>query len=94
MITGLSNDRFIEIIDGVLPGERVVSEGNYSLQYLPAAEEPEPDAAPAHGDDGHAHEEAGAAAWWWLIGAAVAAGSIAALLLGLRVHARAAAGAR
>ncbi len=93
VITGLSNDRFIEIIDGVLPGERVVSEGNYSLQYLPATEEPEPDAAPAHGDDGHTHEEAGPA-WLWVIGSTIAAGSIAALLLGLRVRARAAGGAR
>ena len=84
---------YLGLVVGAKQGERVVSEGNYSLQYLPAAAEPEPDAAAAHGDDGHTHEEAGAA-WLWVIGSTIAAGSIAALLLGLRVHARAAGGAR
>ena len=39
VVTGLSDDRFVEVIDGVLPGDRVVSEGNYSLQFLPPASE-------------------------------------------------------
>ena len=98
VVTGLSNDRFVEVIDGVLPGERVVSEGNYSLQYLPAADEPETETAPAHGDaehadDGHSHGEAGTARPW-AIAAAIAVASIAALLLGRLVHARATSGAR
>lgn len=37
VVTGLSDDRFVEILEGVLPGERVVTEGNYSLQFLPPA---------------------------------------------------------
>ncbi len=35
VVTGLSDDRSVEILEGVLPGERVVTEGNYSLQFLP-----------------------------------------------------------
>ena len=37
VVTGLSDDRFVEILEGVLPGELVVTEGNYSLQFLPPA---------------------------------------------------------
>jgi len=41
LVLGVSNDRFVEVIDGLFPGERVVTEGNYSLQYLtPVAAEP------------------------------------------------------
>ncbi len=36
--TGLADDRFVEIVEGVLLGDRVVTEGNYSLQFLPSAE--------------------------------------------------------
>lgn len=43
VVTGLSDDRFVEILEGVLPGERVVVEGNYSLQFLPPAP---PESAP------------------------------------------------
>ncbi len=32
---GVSNDQYTEIIEGVLPGDRVVTSGNYQLQYLP-----------------------------------------------------------
>jgi len=48
--TGLADDRSVEIIEGVLPGERVVTEGNYSLQFLPPAAPTEEAAAsePAH----------------------------------------------
>lgn len=37
VVTGLSDDRWVEILDGVLPGDRVVTAGNYSLQFLPRA---------------------------------------------------------
>jgi multidrug efflux pump subunit AcrA (membrane-fusion protein) len=50
VVTGLSDDRFFEILEGVLPGERVVTEGNYSLQFLP----PVP---PEEATGEHAHEE-------------------------------------
>ncbi len=42
-----------EIIDGVFPGENVVVQGNYQLQYVTPAGQPAHDAA--GGDHGHAH---------------------------------------
>jgi membrane fusion protein, heavy metal efflux system len=40
LVLGVSNDRFVEVIEGLSPGEPVVTEGNYSLQYLrPISEE-------------------------------------------------------
>jgi len=48
---GLRDDRFIEIIDGVLPGDRVVTRGNYQLEYLEAAR----GEGSAAFDDGHGH---------------------------------------
>ena len=47
LVLGVSNDRFVEVIDGLYPGERVVTEGNYSLQYLtPVAEDEHEETAP------------------------------------------------
>ena len=34
---GASDDRFSEVLDGVLPGDRVVTAGGYQLQFLPPA---------------------------------------------------------
>lgn len=48
LVVGVSNDPFTEVIDGLYPGERVVTEGSYSLQYLtpiPAEEEGEIDSS-------------------------------------------------
>lgn len=74
LVTGASNDRFVEVIDGLYPGERVVVEGNYSLQYLtPVAEEPEDEdegTAPVGSGEEHAHS--GNPAWTmapWALGA-------------------------
>jgi cobalt-zinc-cadmium efflux system membrane fusion protein len=50
---GLRDDRFIEIIDGVLPGDRVVTRGNYQLQYVGGA------AAKIEDDHGHSHGPGG-----------------------------------
>lgn len=46
VVVGLRDDRFIEIIDGVLPGDRVVVRGNYQLQFV---------VDPAPVGDGHDH---------------------------------------
>jgi hypothetical protein len=51
VIRGLDDDQFVEIVEGVLPGDRVVTVGNYSLQFLPPYEEP------AHGDTSTQHDE-------------------------------------
>jgi RND family efflux transporter MFP subunit len=51
---GLRNDRFVEIIDGVLPGDRVVTRGSYQLQFVGAgAAKIEDDHS--HGPGGHQH---------------------------------------
>lgn len=34
VVTGLRDDRYIEIVEGVLPGDEVVTEGSYQLQYV------------------------------------------------------------
>jgi len=51
VVLGLRNDRFVEIIDGVLPGDRVVTRGSYQLEYLEAAR----GEGSAAFDDGHGH---------------------------------------
>lgn len=50
VVRGLDDDQFVEIVEGLLPGDRVVTVGNYSLQFLPAFEET------AHGEEGGAQE--------------------------------------
>lgn len=34
VVTGIRDDRYIEIVQGVYPGDRVVTEGAYQLQYV------------------------------------------------------------
>lgn len=34
VVTGIQDDKFIEIIEGVFPGDKVVTVGNYQLQYV------------------------------------------------------------
>lgn len=53
VVVGLRDDRFIEIIDGVLPGDHVVTRGNYQLQYVGGA------ATRIEDDHGHSHGPGG-----------------------------------
>jgi membrane fusion protein, heavy metal efflux system len=40
VVTGMENDKWIEIVEGVAPGDVVVTRGNYQLQFAkPAAPE-------------------------------------------------------
>jgi membrane fusion protein, heavy metal efflux system len=48
VITGIKDDQYIEIIEGVLPTEKVVTLGNYQLQYVTAIAKPEVAAESAH----------------------------------------------
>lgn len=34
VVVGMKDDRYSEIIEGVFPGDKVVTEGNYQLQYV------------------------------------------------------------
>jgi len=94
VVTGLSDDRWVEILDGVLPSERVVTAGNYSLQFLPPA--------PAESDTeagGERHTESDSTpppgslrvAPWLGVGAAAVIGAAAvslALFVGARIGRR------
>lgn len=57
VVVGLRNDRYIEIIEGVLPGDRVVTRGNYQLQYAGGGglQKIEDDHGHSHGPGGHQH---------------------------------------
>jgi membrane fusion protein, heavy metal efflux system len=58
VVVGMRDDRFIEIIEGVLPGDRVVTRGNYQLQYVSGgggARKIEDDHGHSHGPGGHKH---------------------------------------
>jgi membrane fusion protein, heavy metal efflux system len=34
IVIGIRDDQFVEIIEGILPGDKVVTAGNYQLQYI------------------------------------------------------------
>jgi membrane fusion protein, heavy metal efflux system len=57
VVVGNRDDRYIEIIEGVLPGDRVVTHGNYQLQYVGGggAQKIEDDHGHSHGPGGHKH---------------------------------------
>lgn len=58
VVVGLRDDRHVEIIEGVLPGDRVVTRGNYQLQYVgggAGAQKIEDDHGHSHGAGGHKH---------------------------------------
>ena len=52
LVLGVSNDRFVEVIEGLYPGERVVVEGSYALQYLVPIAEDDGEHAASHGAGG------------------------------------------
>lgn len=56
VVVGLRDDRHIEIIEGVLPGDLVVTRGHYQLQFVGAgAAKIEDDHGHDHGPGGHQH---------------------------------------
>ncbi len=56
VVVGLRGARDIEIIEGVLPGDRVVTRGNYPLQFVGVgAQKLEDDHGHSHGPGGHKH---------------------------------------
>ncbi len=100
LVLGVSNDRFVEVIDGLYPGERVVAEGNYSLQYLTPVAEEEEEREPADAvsaGDGEAHTHTEGPSWamaLWAIGALCAFAVAAMGVRMLRGRSRAAPEAR
>jgi membrane fusion protein, heavy metal efflux system len=57
VVVGNRDDRYVEIIEGVLPGDRVVTRGNYQLQYVGGggAQKIEDDHGHSHGPGAHKH---------------------------------------
>lgn len=48
VVTGIKDDQYFEIIEGILPTEKVVTLGNYQLQYVTSTAKPEVAAESAH----------------------------------------------
>ena len=48
VVTGIKDDQYIEIIEGILPTEKVVTLGNYQLQYVTGVAKPELGAESKH----------------------------------------------
>lgn len=70
VVVGMKDDRYVEVIEGVLPSDKVVTLGNYQLQYVttrkPVAKAPgefgtNAPAAPHNEEAASSHEHAGTA---------------------------------
>ena len=77
VVVGMKAGDQVEIVEGVLPGEKVVTQGNYQLQFAATTKKPEDAAAKPDemGHDGHDHGGGGEGAsafhvpsWAWAIG--------------------------
>jgi len=77
VVVGMKAGDQVEIVEGVLPGEKVVTQGNYQLQFAATAKKPEEAAAKPDeiGHEGHDHgsgSEGGFSlhipSWAWAIG--------------------------
>lgn len=58
VVTGIRDDQYVEIIEGIYPTDQVVTVGNYQLQYVTAA----PEAGAAVGEEDHSRHDHGAIA--------------------------------
>jgi multidrug efflux pump subunit AcrA (membrane-fusion protein) len=52
IVPGIRDDRFIEVLDGLVPGDRVVIRGAHGLTQLRGVGAPEPEMDDHHG---HSH---------------------------------------
>ena len=79
VVVGMKDDRFAEIIEGIFPGDKVVTLGNYQLQYVT----PKAPATADHDKVGATPEPAAASSASWIkrIGFWLAAAVIAFLLI-------------
>lgn len=64
VVAGVRDDRFVEIIEGVFPGDRVVTLGNYQLQYVTTRKAPAKAEGAAGHDEAAPHTDATAKAAW------------------------------
>ncbi len=49
VVTGIENDKWVEIVEGLAPGDLVVTQGNYQLQFAKPRVDPQAEAAKAAG---------------------------------------------
>lgn len=56
VVTGIKDDQYVEIVEGIFPSDKVVTLGNYQLQYVTT--KPKPKAGAAPGDADHATADA------------------------------------
>jgi multidrug efflux pump subunit AcrA (membrane-fusion protein) len=48
VVAGIKDDQYVEIVEGIFPAEKVVTLGNYQLQYVTSAAKPELGAESRH----------------------------------------------
>lgn len=94
VVVGLKDDRYVEVIEGVFPSDKIVTLGNYQLQYVTPSKPTatggtNAPAATAHTEstagveDGHSHASAAASPLLWMglaLGVLLLANLIAVLL--------------
>ena len=69
VVTGIKDDQYVEIVEGVFPSDKVVTLGNYQLQYVTSKPKPKAGAAAADADHATAdaaHHQPGWAILKWL----------------------------
>lgn len=50
IVTGIKDDQYVEIMEGIFPSDKVVTLGNYQLQYVTSKPKPKGDATAAEAD--------------------------------------------
>lgn len=64
VVTGIKDDQYVEIVEGVFPSDKVVTLGNYQLQYVTSKPKPAaPGAAVAKGEPAAAEGARSQPAW-------------------------------
>lgn len=81
VIRGLDDDQQVEIVEGLLPGDRIVTVGNYSLQFLPPYEEPAKSDTSALHHEPASHEVEHSNTTWRAAAALIAIAIAAAVVL-------------
>lgn len=66
VVTGISDDQYVEIIEGIFPSDKVVTLGNYQLQYVTTRAKPAAKAGHDHAAEDAADHKPGWAILKWL----------------------------
>ena len=63
IVTGIKDDQYVEIMEGIFPSDKVVTLGNYQLQYVTSKPKPKGDATTAEADHAAADSAHHQPAW-------------------------------